>query len=189
MSIKTAALNLYIYEGTQSSYIASDLKYRIQKERINSDTKINFEIAELVRDYIDHTFNNDYVSKCVWVLAYTTLFDENNEPYTYSNPQSNTYLALDGYGYFEEGINPELSRDALISSNDVYLPEGTAGKLPIFAEGVGKVIIDSTTTQITDNGNTNQKIQYLTIPANSSTVKVYATEEVIELSTPRTTGE
>ena len=160
MSIKTAALNLYIYEGISSSYIASDLKYRIQKERINSDTKINFEIAELVRDYIDHTFNDDYVSKCVWVLAYTTLFDENNEPYTYSNPQSNTYLALDGYGYFEEGINPELSRDALISSNDVYLPEGITGKLPIFAEGVGKVIIDSTTTQITDNGNTNQKIQY-----------------------------
>ena len=183
MSIKTAALNLYIYEGTQSSYIASDLKYRIQKERINSDTKINFEIAELVRDYIDHTFNDDYVSKCVWVLAYTTLFDENNEPYTYGNPQSNTYLALDGYGYFEEGINPELSRDALISSNDVYLPEGTAGKLPIFAEGVGKVIIDSTTTQITDNGNTNQKIQYLTIPANSSTVKVYATDDATLLKT------
>ena len=44
MSIKTAALNLYIYEGTQNSYIASDLKYRIQKERINSDTKINFEV-------------------------------------------------------------------------------------------------------------------------------------------------
>tara|TARA_R110000772_G_C13209182_1_gene430809 strand:- start:367 stop:999 length:633 start_codon:yes stop_codon:yes gene_type:complete len=65
----------------------------------------------------------------------------------------------------------------------MYLPEDTAGKLAIFAEGVGKVIIDSTTTQITDSGNSNQKIQYLTIPANSSTVKVYGTDDSTLLKT------
>jgi hypothetical protein len=65
----------------------------------------------------------------------------------------------------------------------MYLPEGVAGKFPIFAEGVGKVIIDSTTTQITDSGDSNQKIQYLTIPANSSTIQVYDTDDSTLLKT------
>ena len=177
MAISTAQLSLYIYTGTSGSYQTSDLKYTLQKERINADDVINFEISNLVRHYIDVTFNNDYLSKCVWVTAIANLFDDNNEPYTFSNPQTNTFIALDGYGYFEDEINPQLSTNALISSDNIYLPENTAGKLPIFAEGVGKVIIDSTTTQITDSGNTNQKIQYITIPANSSTIQVYDTDD------------
>jgi len=177
MAISTAQLSLYIYTGTSGSYQNSDLKYTIQKERINADDVINFEISNLVRDYIDLTFNNDYLSKCVWVTAIANLFDENNEPFTYSNPQTNTYLALDGYGYFEDEVNPQLSTNALISSNNIYLPENTAGKLPIFAEGVGKYIIDSTTTQVTDSGNTNQKIQYITVPANSSTIQIFDTDD------------
>lgn len=183
MAISTAQLSLYIYTGTSGSYTSSDLKYTIQKERINADDIINFEVSELIRDYIDVNFNNDYLSKCVWVTAITNLFDENNQPYTYSNPQNDTYLALDGYGYFEDEVNPELSRNALITANNIYLPEGTTGKLPIFAEGVGKITIDGSDTEITDDGNTNQKIQYVTIPADSSTVQVYDTNDSTLLKT------
>jgi hypothetical protein len=183
MAISTAQLSLYIYTGTSGSYTSSDLKYTIQKERINADDKINFEVSELIRDYINVDFNNDYLSKCVWVTAITNLFDENNQPYTYSNPQNDTYLALDGYGYFEDEVNPELSRNALITSNNIYLPEGTTGKLPIFAEGVGKITIDGSDTEITDDGNTNQKIQYVTIPADSSTIQVYDTDDSTLLKT------
>lgn len=183
MAISTAQLSLYIYTGTSGSYTSSDLKYTIQKERINADDIINFEVSELIRDYIDVNFNNDYLSKCVWVTAITNLFDENNQPYTYSNPQNDTYLALDGYGYFQDEVNPELSRNALITANNIYLPEGTAGKLPIFAEGVGKITIDGSDTEITDDGNTNQKIQYVTIPADSSTVQVYDTDDSTLLKT------
>ena len=183
MAISTAQLSLYIYTGTSGSYTSSDLKYTIQKERINADDIINFEVSELIRDYIDVNFNNDYLSKCVWVTAITNLFDENNQPYTYSNPQNDTYLALDGYGYFQDEVNPELSRNALITANNIYLPEGTAGKLPIFAEGVGKITIDGSDTEITDDGNTNQKIQYVTIPTDSSTVQVYDTDDSTLLKT------
>ena len=101
----------------------------------------------------------------------------------HSNPGVFNYLAVDGYGFFEDEINPELSRNALITSDNIYLPEGTAGKLPIFAEGVGKVRIDSSDTQITDSGNSNQKIQYVTIPANSSEIKVYDTDDTTLLKT------
>ena len=142
-----------------------------------------FEIAELVRDYITVSFNDDYLCNTLWVSTVGTIINENGVPYDYNSPVINHYLLFEGYGYFEDEINPQLSTNALISANTIYLPESTAGKLPIFAEGVGKVIIDAATTQITDSGNSNQKVQYLTIPANSSIIKVYATDDATLLKT------
>ena len=172
-----AELELYIYDGTSGSYTSSDLRYELSKTRISSQDNILFEISELVRDYIDVTFNNDYLSRTKWVTAITKLYDADGEEFATGSPVTNNYLAMDGYGYFEDGINPQLSDNLLISNTTIYLPEGTAGKLPIFAEGVGKVTIDSVDTQITDSGNSNQKIQYVTIPADSSTIQVYDTDD------------
>ncbi len=183
MSLKSIDLQIYIYQGTSGSYTNADLKYTIQKGVVGSDTNVVFEIAELVRDYITLTFNNDYLSRCVWVTTVGTAIDDNDVIYTYGSPITNTYLALDGYGFFEDEVNPALSSHALITANTIYLPENVAGKIPIFAEGVGKVSIDNVDTQITDNGNTNQKIQYITIPANSSTIQVYGTDDATILKT------
>lgn len=183
MALKTVQLQVYVYEGTSGSYTSSDLKYTLQNSLIGEDTNVVFEIAELVRDYLYLTFNDDYLSKTIWVTTIATLLDENNNVFTYGSPITNTYLATDGYGYFEDGASPELSRNALMTANSIYLPENTAGKLPIYAEGVGKVTIDNVDTQITDNDNSNQKIQYITIPANSSSIKVYDTDDTTLLKT------
>lgn len=183
MAIKTVDLKIYIYEGTSGNYGSTDLKYEIQKEILSGDTNVVFEIAELVRDYLTVDFNNDYISKTIWVTTVATILDENDIVYTYGSPVTNSYIALNGYGYFEDEINPQLSTAALITTNTIYLPENTSGKLPIFAEGVGKVTIDSTDIQITDNGNSNQKIQYVTIPANSTEIKVYDTDDTTLLKT------
>ena len=183
MAIKTVDLKIYVYEGIEGSYASTDLRYEIQKEILTGDTNVVFEIAELVRDYLTVDFNNDYLSKSIWATTIATILDENDIVYTYGSPISDNYLAVNGYGYFEDEINPELSRNALMTSNTIYLPEATAGKFPIFAEGVGKVTIDSVDTQITDSGNTNQKIQYITIPADSQTIQVYDTDDTTLLKT------
>ena len=183
MALGSVSLNLYVYSGIVGDYQASDLKYTINKNVIIDQSNVVLEIGELARDFLSVTFNDDYISRTLWVTAIVTYKDENQTPYTFNNPQTFDHLAFDGYGYYEDSINPQLSTNALISSNEVYHLEDTAGKIPIFAEGVGKVIIDSTTTQITDNGNSNQKIQYLTIPANSSSVKIYATDDSTLLKT------
>ena len=177
-SLKTVDLKIYVYSGTSGGYSDSDLVYELQKEIITGQAKVLFEIAELVRDYIDITFNNDYISRTIWVTTVATLSDDTDQVFTYGSPLTDTYLAFDGYGYFQEEINPQLT-DAfdLITNTNIYLPESTAGKLPLYAATVGKVIIDSTTTQITDSGNSSQKIQYVTIPANTSQIKVYATDD------------
>ena len=183
MGLKRIELDLYIYEGILETNKPSTPNYQIAKAKIATHDKITLEIGELVRDYLISTFNDDYVSHTRWVEAVVTYFDLADQPFTANNPQTFQYIAFDGYGYFEDGTNPELQRHALISANNIYLPEGVAGKLPIFAEGVGKVTIDSSDTQITDNGNTNQKIQYVTIPADSSEIKVYDTDDSTLLKT------
>ena len=183
MALGSITLRLYIYSGTEGSYSDVDLKYTSSKNIISGQSNIVLEIAELVRDYLDISFDGTYTSHTKWVSAVVNYRDTEGEEYTYSNPETFNFIAFDGYGYFEDEINPELQRHALISSDNIYLPEGTAGKLPIFAEGVGKVTIDSSDTQITDNGNSNQKIKYITIPANSSTIQVYDTDDTTLLKT------
>ena len=183
MALGSVQLQLYVYSGTVGSYNADDLKYTINKDRIGTDNNIVLEIGELVRDYIDITFNDDYTCHAKWVTAVVFYKDLQGDLLDHSNPSVFSYIAVDGYGFFEDEINPELSRHALITSNNIYLPEATAGKLPIFAEGVGKVTIDSSDTQITDSGDSNQKIQYITIPADSSEIKVYDTDDTTLLKT------
>ena len=184
MALEKIDLKLYVYSGTSGNYTSSDLKYQISKERISSQNNIVLEIGELVKDYLTSSFNNDYLCSTKWVSAVVQYYDSETGVLFKSNgTQTFTYLAFDGYGDFQEEINPALSTDLLQNSLNMYLPEDTTGKLAIFAEGVGKVIIDSTTTQITDSGNSNQKIQYLTIPANTSTVKIYATDDSTLLKT------
>jgi len=182
MALKRVEVKLYVWEGLITGQPTTE-QYRIDKARIDTHNNITIEIAELVRDYLEITFNNDYLSHTRWVKAVVEYFDASDNPYTYNNPESFTFIATDGYGYFEDGTNPELQRHALISANNIYLPEATAGKLPIFAEGVGKVTIDGSDTQITDNGNTNQKIQYVTIPADSNTIQIYDTNDTTLLKT------
>lgn len=170
--LKTVNLSIYIYSGTSGSYTDSDLKYTLQKSIISFQNNIVFEIAEIVRDYIDVSFNNDYVSNTIWVTTVAGLIDDTDTVFTYGSPVTNTSLAFDGYGFYEDEINPQLTAYDLISSSTIYLPEDTAGKLPVYAATTGSVVIDSSTTTITDNGNTNQKIQYITIPANTNTIAV-----------------
>lgn len=182
MALNRIELDLYVYQGLENSF-GSAPNYQINKSRIDTHTNITLEIGELVRDYLNITFNDDYLSHTRWAKAIVTYFKDGDVQFSFGSPQTFTFIATDGYGYFEDGTNAELDRNALISSVFKYIPENTAGKIPIFAEGVGKVVIDSATTQITDNGNTDQKIQYITVPQNSSTIQVYDTDDSTLLKT------
>lgn len=184
MALQKVDLEIYIYTGTVGSYSNGDLKYTLSKDRISIQSNIVLEVAQLVRDYLDVTFNDDYNSTTIWVTIVARHFEEaTGVLYESESTTITNYLAFDGFGEFEDDINPQLSTNALLTTNNIYLPESTEGKFPIFAEGVGKVTIDSVDTEITDNGNSNQKIQYITIPADSSTIQVYDTDDATLLKT------
>ena len=98
--LASATLNLYIYTGTLNTGKPATAQYTITKSEISTNNYVIFEIAELVRDYLDIEFDAEYNSQCVWVYyeldiinsAGTTLFSD-----------ADLLLGVDGYGYFEEG--------------------------------------------------------------------------------------
>ena len=174
---------IYIYEGLQGVYNNDNLKYRITKDRLPIHEDAVIEIGEMVSDYLSQSYNGTvYNTSPLWVTVVAAFYDDvgaelNNSPKTYN------YLALDGYGYFEEGINPELSTVVLQSNNTIYLEEGSAATIPIWAEETPTISVYnssnvlSQTLNITDTGFSNQKVQYITLPTGTSKVIVDGVSE------------
>ena len=106
--LASVELKLYVYSGTQTSARPATATYTLSADAIiygSSPNIATFEVAELVRDYISNTFNDTYSSKILWV-DYTT--QETNLSGTTGSVSAFTQLtAFDGYGYFEEGVNPQ----------------------------------------------------------------------------------
>jgi len=176
-ALATATLQLYIYEGAKDTTPdAADLKYTITKSELENNNQVVFEISELIRDYIDVKYDGEYDSYCVWVNAVISAAEDNGDPI--SSPTvtpsdyTNQFIAVDGYGYFEEGVNPEPSRSLLQSNKIMYRPEDGNINIPIFAEDTNSVAYYNNGTlvrsqTISDNDNTNQKIQYISVSGNS----------------------
>ena len=163
-------IEIYIYEGTyQSSPSSSDLKYTITKSTLGTEEYVVYEVSELIRDYIDVKYDGEYDSYCVWVRASLTRYNSSGASIGGVHLD---YIATDGYGYFEEGVNPEPSRSLLQSNEIMYRPEDGNINIPIFAEDTNSVAYYNNGTlvrsqTITDNDNTNQKIQYISVSGNS----------------------
>lgn len=165
-------IEIYIYEGTyQSSPSSSYLKYTITKSTLGTEEYVVFEVSELIRDYIDVKYDGEYDSYCVWVRAALTRYNSSGISI---GGVALDYIATDGYGYFEEGVNPEPSRTLLQSNKIIYRPSDYNVNIPIFAEDTNSVayLYNNTTIRtdtISDNDNTNQKIQYIYSYVNSDT--------------------
>ena len=176
-TLATATLQLYIYEGAKDTTPdAADLKYTITKSELEANNYVVFEVSELIRDYIDVKYDGEYDSYCVWANAVITATQSTgvpvSSPTVFPSDYANQFIAVDGYGYFEEGVNPEPSRSLLQSNEIMYRPEDGNINIPVFAEDTNSVayynngvIVRSQT--ISDNDNTNQKIQYISVSGNS----------------------
>ena len=176
-SLTTATLQLYIYEGAKNtgSPNGADLKYTVKKSEIEGGNYVVFEISELIRDYVDVKYDGEYDSYCVWVNAVITANGGAiSSPTVTPSDYANQFVAVDGYGYFEEGVNPEPSRTLLQSNKIIYRPSDYNVNIPIFAEDTTSVTYFNNNTEIrtdgiSDNDNTNQKIQYIYSYVNSDT--------------------
>ena len=125
-TLEFSRLNLYIYTGEEDIDIPNDAQYLVKKYPLNSKNYVVFEISELVRDYLDITFGGDYDSQVVWVDGIVTHTTTGADEET-----SFQYIAYDGYGYHEDGINPELSQGYLQSNNIIYRLDDHNVRVPI----------------------------------------------------------
>ena len=115
-NLSSAELSLYIYSGTLTTDKPGNATYTISKDKIGSNNYVIFEFTELIRDYIVTEYGS-YATDGVWVEADVIITKSIGSPET----QNYDYLAFDGYGYFEDGVNPRTS-----TNPDVTKVTGTA---------------------------------------------------------------
>ena len=139
-SLHTAKLQLYIWTGeTSDKDLNTDLRYTISKEEIGTNNYVVFELSQLIRDYMETEYN-DYATDALWIDATVTIYDSAGDVVQVGGQNTTTtqFLALDGYGYFEDGINPrstEFTTPMVLQDNTtVFYYDGQDIKIPVYAE-------------------------------------------------------
>jgi len=176
-ALTSVELKLYIYTGTftaNGSVAAGTLRYTINKKPLGSNAYVVFEVSELVRDYLEVEFNGDYNSKSVWLNAIATVTGGSGSV-TVSPDNTNGFIGLDGYGYFEEGANPTLSTTALQSNNSIIALDDNLFRVPVFVAGTESVsllykgevkqTIDLSSASVDE---TTEQIRYISANSTSS---------------------
>lgn len=105
--ILTGTCKVWIYDGDPATDRPATPTYTITKNALTStSTEIVFEVSQLIRDYFNH--NRDVyedgvgnTTDVIWCEIELTSTDSGSAPATVSS----IYLAVDGYGYFTEGVN------------------------------------------------------------------------------------
>ena len=120
-----ATLAISIWNGEGNATVTA--QYNIRKSA--SGAFLNFEISELVRDYLDITFDGNYNGQAVWVKFVHTVYNSANQ--IILGPTQSVQLAVDGYYYFEEAqtVTPSL----LISNRELFVLEDNTFRIPIYA--------------------------------------------------------
>jgi hypothetical protein len=203
-SLASTKLELYIWQGAYSQRASTDKKYTLTKVEVGGNNYVTYELSKLIRDYMITEYG-DYSTDSLWVDAVVTIYNSSGNIVQVggSNTTTSTYLGIDGYGYFQDGINPrsvQYTTPMLLQDNTtVYYSDGQDIKIPVYAEAQtitatlspavpgndvkwneanvfwetnasGTWNGGGTTQSITDNGDTDQKIQYLLITGTQDLV-------------------
>ena len=225
-SLAKTKLELYIWQGTYAERASTDKKYTLTKLEVGGNNYVTYELSKLIRDYMITEYG-DYSTDSLWIDAVVTIYNSSGAIVQVGGSDTTTsaYLAIDGYGYFENGINPrsvEYTTPMLLQNNTtVYYSDGQDIRIPVYAEAAtitatltptvtGTTVkwdeanlfwendyntwnSGSSSITVLDNGNTNQKIQYLLITGTEdlvdnslltlvSTNSSYSTNTVITLT-------
>jgi hypothetical protein len=225
-SLAKTKLELYIWQGTYAERASTDKKYTLTKLEVGGNNYVTYELSKLIRDYMITEYG-DYSTDSLWIDAVVTIYNSSGAIVQVggSDTTTSTYLAIDGYGYFENGINPrsvEYTTPMLLQNNTtVYYSDGQDIRIPVYAEAATITAtltptVTGTTVKwdeadifwqagsntwnggnsslsVIDNGDSDQKIQYLIIIGTQdlvdnslltlvSTNSSYSTNTVITLT-------
>ena len=106
-------------------------RYTILKNAINN--VVVFDISEISRDYIEHTFGQSNTYTTIAISTTITQYTVLNGGGSPTALPAVSDAGYDGYGEFSEGINPTFPTTlfAMQSNLDIYLPENTASYIPV----------------------------------------------------------
>ena len=167
-NLTSCILDLYIYQGQQQNDRPSSPTYTIESTAVVNMS--SFEISELVRDYFGNYFDGDYSSGNLWVDYQLTQFISGAA----QTPQTIVELtAFYGYGYFEDGYNPQ-NNDLVLQTNRTILKlADTPAVFPLYQNQNstvafllnGEVVKSFTNTADINSGN---QIKYISNGVNGA---------------------
>lgn len=169
----SASIDVYIYTGVQTTDRPADPTYTLSSNAVSA--RVDFEIADLVKDYIEMTLNfvnNTAIKNNVWVDYQVTRYFINS-----SSVQTMVQLrGFDGYGYFEEDVNPQLDKIALLSNTHIVKSKDHLLRFPVDNSYNGAIIrflkdnvlVNSET--IVSTSNSYDQVQYFSNTGGTANV-------------------
>ena len=141
-NLTSATLEIRIYIGEAETSWQGSPQYTLTSTAIND--KINFEIAELIKDYIPAAFNGIYPSQNFSEDDNTTVYVDYRITKTVSGSKGTPVDTLGvrafyGYGYFEEGANPQLLQGYLQSNTTILKLHDAPIRIPVDNENTNSV--------------------------------------------------
>ena len=173
--LTSAQIELYIYTGSftaNDSVAAGTLRYTITKKPLGTNNYVVFEVSELVRDYLDIEFNGQYIGQNIWLNAIATVTGGTGSV-TVTPDNAAGFLGFDGYGYYEEGANPQITSPVFISNSTVLKLDDSSISIPVDTSTVqsvayllnGEII---RVVNILSSRDSDEQIKYTTNAVNGS---------------------
>lgn len=169
----SASIDVYIYTGVQTTDRPASPTYTLSSNAVNA--RVDFEIADLVKDYIEMTLNftnNTAIKNNVWVDYVVTRYFANS-----STAQPIVQLrGFNGYGYFEEDVNPQLDIIALLSNTHIVKSKDHLLRFPVdnFYQGAQVRFFKDNVLQneeiVTRTYNSYDQVQYFSNTGGTANV-------------------
>ena len=176
-SLSSIKSKIYVWSGLLTSQ-PTTATYNITKGNIGSEEFTNLELSVLIRDFLDTEYYGvtqgitGTPDDAVWVKVDTDLYDGASSFATYND----TFLAFDGYGYWDEGSNPRTSTTSatvpptnftpmvLMDNRTVYFKPGEDIRIPVFSESCANIVttissVWNTTRMYWESANVNWETQ------------------------------
>ena len=131
--LEKAQLDLYVYEGTTVTDRPATATYTLISTAYNE--RVSFEISELARDYLTQTFSGTYSSNTIWV-DYQITKTVSGTPTALT---AVTLSGIDGYGYFSDGVNPQLSDQVMMTNTKILKPDDSNFRIPVLQDDLTQV--------------------------------------------------
>lgn len=159
-------VDLYVWNGDLTLDIPTSPSIQLRSTAFDGYASI--DIAEFARDLVEVTFNGTQDSNAVWVKYQITWFD-NDE--TTGTDTAVELTGLDGFSYFEDGINYQYASNVLMGQDTIRTSQDTTVKVPILQDklisyglqtySAGVYTQFHTVTGLTPTEDTDSVIQYI----------------------------
>ena len=142
INLTSATLEIRIYEGFAETSWQGSPQYTLTSTTVGE--RITFEIAELIKDYITAEFNGNYLGSAGSGDDTTIYVDYRITKYISNVAQTPDAPVLGlrgfyGYGYFEDGSNPQLLQGLLQSNTTILKSDDDALRVPVDNENTTSV--------------------------------------------------